>query len=96
MARGKSNSSFVVTSHVPEDDALHGIGFKSHSQAQKFADGMAKFANKLAAKIKFGDNKDASKDYKGTLPFDILIQPLNESNQPVGEPSLFDTVGLGE
>ena len=99
MARKKATGVFIVTGYQADaDGAVPGFEFGSASEALGFATKMHKTAIRLWAKTQEPDDTEARKALikarSASLGLDVLIQPTDAAGNHVGDPMLYETIGV--
>lgn len=104
-AIGKANFVVIPTQFDTEnDEAVQGYAFPDAGAAQNFAQTVQAFAKKAYAKYAgISVGKDATDEQKKAAkakltavgqgaPFDVLIQRLDNDNEPDGDPMLLTSL----
>lgn len=93
MARKKAQGVFVVTpTQFEAEEAVQGLSFPTAQKAVDFATQLQKAARRIHAKL----TGTTAKLSKASVPLDILMQPTEADGTPIGEPVLYDSVGVNE
>ena len=85
----------VVPFQYEKDDFVPGIVFDSASQAHTFAYRLQSYVKNQVAKIK-GLTKEEMAGFVVNFPLNVIMHPVDADGEPLGTPTLFETIGLDE